>query len=173
MMGNVIADIVATRGIDTLAKSILYMAGLSVISTIFGGLRGGCFDYATAKVQRQVRQDLFASLVRQDIAFFDITKSGEMVSRLTSDCQTISTTVSTNLNVFLRNGVMLIGALIYMFILSWRLAMVTFIAIPTVGFITKWYGAFFDVSLELQPLNNVISRGFPKKHRRLLLKRTT
>lgn len=73
-----------------------------------------------------------------------------MVSRLTSDCEKIASTVPTNMNVFLRNGVMLIGALCYMFSLSWRLAMVTFIAIPMVGFITKWYGAFFDVS---RPLN--------------------
>lgn len=144
MMGAVIADIVKTRGFDALLRSVFVMTALALTSSIFGGLRGGCFDYATARVNRQVRNDLFASLVRQDIAFFDTTKSGEMVSRLTSDCQTISTTVSTNLNVFLRNGVMLIGALIYMFIMSWRLAMVTFIAVPLVGFITKWYGAFFD-----------------------------
>lgn len=96
---------------------------------------------------------------------------GEMVSRLTSDCQTMSTTVSTNLNVFLRNGVMLLGALVFMFVMSWRLSLVglrtsrffslillvlvsfygricfkvTFIAIPLVGFITKWYGAYYDV----------------------------
>uniref|UniRef100_A0A0K0CYU6 ABC transmembrane type-1 domain-containing protein n=1 Tax=Angiostrongylus cantonensis TaxID=6313 RepID=A0A0K0CYU6_ANGCA len=88
---------------------------------------------------------------------------GEMVSRLTSDCQTMSTTVSTNVNVFLRNGVMLIGALVFMFINSWRLSMVsnsfilttlefvlqvTFIAIPLLGFITKWYGAYYDVSVQ-------------------------
>lgn len=47
-----------------------------IFSTLFGGLRGGCFDYATALVSRQVRLDLFRSLVKQDIAFFDMTKSG-------------------------------------------------------------------------------------------------
>ncbi|KIH53443.1 ABC transporter transmembrane region [Ancylostoma duodenale] len=51
------------------------------------------------------------------------SSDGEMVSRLTSDCQTMSTTVSTNLNVFLRNGVMLIGALVFMFVMSWRLSL--------------------------------------------------
>ncbi|VDL65750.1 unnamed protein product [Nippostrongylus brasiliensis] len=51
------------------------MGALTMISTLFGGLRGGCFDYATALVSRQVRLDLFSSLVKQDIAFFDLTKS--------------------------------------------------------------------------------------------------
>ncbi|KAJ1351825.1 hypothetical protein KIN20_007976 [Parelaphostrongylus tenuis] len=39
---------------------------------------------------------------------------------------------------------MLVGALVFMFIMSWRLSLVTFIAIPLVGFITKWYGAYYD-----------------------------
>ncbi|XGW21859.1 hypothetical protein V3C99_004653 [Haemonchus contortus] len=141
---QVISNIVKKAGMASLVRSVSIMAVLTMISTISGGLRGGCFDYATALVSRQVRLDLFRSLVDQDITFFDVTKSGEIVSRLTSDCQTMSTTVSTNLNVFLRNGVMLIGALVFMFIMSWRLSMVTFIAIPLVGFITKWYGAYYD-----------------------------
>ncbi|KAK5964602.1 hypothetical protein GCK32_001549 [Trichostrongylus colubriformis] len=142
--GQVIANIVKKAGVASLVRSVLIMGALTMVSTLFGGLRGGCFDYATALVSRQVRLDLFRSLVNQDIAFFDVTKSGEIVSRLTSDCQTMSTTVSTNLNVFLRNGVMLVGALVFMFIMSWRLSLVTFIAIPLVGFITKWYGAYYD-----------------------------
>ncbi|KJH48596.1 antigen peptide transporter 2 [Dictyocaulus viviparus] len=166
--GEVIANIVKKAGTELLVRSVLIMGMLTMISTFFGGLRGGCFDYATALVSRQIRLDLFRSLVNQDIAFFDVTKSGEMVSRLTSDCQTMSTTVSTNLNVFLRNGVMLIGALAFMFVKSWRLSLVgclkccllacfvsffiilffftkvTFIAIPLVGFITKWYGTYYD-----------------------------
>ncbi|KAK6041504.1 hypothetical protein COOONC_20990 [Cooperia oncophora] len=151
--GQVIANIVKKAGIASLVRSVTIMGLLTMVSTLFGGLRGGCFDYATALVSRQVRLDLFRSLVNQDIAFFDVTKSGEIVSRLTADCQTMSTTVSTNLNVFLRNGVMLIGALVFMFVMSWRLSLVTFIAIPLVGFITKWYGAYYDVSKKVHRRN--------------------
>lgn len=142
--GQVIANIVQSRGFSLLIRSVLCMSGLTLISTIFGGLRGGCFDYATALVNRQMRCELFRSLVKQEIAFFDVTKTGEITSRLTADCQTMSSTVSTNVNVFLRNGVMLIGALVFMFSLSWRLSLVTFIAVPLVGFITKLYGAYYD-----------------------------
>ncbi|CAI4228229.1 unnamed protein product [Auanema sp. JU1783] len=144
MMGDVIANIVKTKGYDVLIHSVIVMSILLFISSIAGGLRGGCFDYASARVSRRIRQNLFSSLVLQDIAFFDITKTGEIVSRLTSDCQTMSTTVATNLNVFLRNGIMLIGAMIYMFVKSWKLAMVTVIAVPLVACLTKLYGGYFD-----------------------------
>uniref|UniRef100_A0A183DAU0 ABC transmembrane type-1 domain-containing protein n=1 Tax=Gongylonema pulchrum TaxID=637853 RepID=A0A183DAU0_9BILA len=63
---------------------------------------------------------------------------------LTADCQTMSSTVSTNVNVFLRNSVMLLGSLVFMFALSWRLSLVTFIAVPIVAFLTKVYGAYYD-----------------------------
>uniref|UniRef100_A0A8R1ER37 ABC transmembrane type-1 domain-containing protein n=1 Tax=Caenorhabditis japonica TaxID=281687 RepID=A0A8R1ER37_CAEJA len=146
---QVIADIVNGGGFHALVHSILVLCALTATSSFFGGLRGGCFDYATALVTLRIRLDLFTSLINQDISFFDTTKTGETMSRLTSDCQTISSTVSTNVNVFMRNGVMLVGALAFMFAMSWRLAMVTFIAVPFVAFITKVYSKFYDVSIYL------------------------
>ncbi|KHJ77329.1 hypothetical protein OESDEN_23051 [Oesophagostomum dentatum] len=74
--GAVISGIVKKAGLQVLAHSVLIMAILTMATTFFGGLRGGCFDYATALVSRQVRLDLFRSLVHQEIGFFDITKSG-------------------------------------------------------------------------------------------------
>ncbi|MFH4978932.1 hypothetical protein AB6A40_005641 [Gnathostoma spinigerum] len=142
--GRVIANIVQQRKMSLLIKSVLVMSGLTMISAIFGGLRGGTFTYATGLVHRQMRCDLFHSLVKQEIGFFDTTKTGEITSRLTADCQTMSNMVSTNVNVFLRNFVMLVGALVFMFTLSWQLSMVTFIMVPVVGFITKLYGAYYD-----------------------------
>lgn len=70
---------------------------------------------------------------------------GEIVSRLSADCQAMSHIVSTNVNLFLRNGVMLVGGLAYMFTLSWRLTLASFIFVPLIGYITKIYGAYYDV----------------------------
>ncbi|KAK0424982.1 hypothetical protein QR680_008962 [Steinernema hermaphroditum] len=146
--GEVIATIVSSKskeeGMQRLVSAVLKMTGLVAVSSIFGGLRGGCFTYASMIVNCRMRCDLFRSLMRQEIAFYDQTKTGEITSRLTSDCQTMATTVATNLNVFMRNGVMLLGSLGFMFSMSWHLTLVTFIAVPLVGFITKVYGAYYD-----------------------------
>lgn len=153
-IANVITDIVNLRGFSAFVHSIIVLCCLTAISSFFGGLRGGCFDYATALVTLRIRLDLFTSLINQDISFFDTTKTGDTMSRLTSDCQAISSTVSTNVNVFMRSGVMLIGALAYMFAINWRLAMVTLIAVPLVGFITKVYSKFYDVSDSIEPVSS-------------------
>uniref|UniRef100_A0A0R3RVW7 ATP-binding cassette sub-family B member 9 n=1 Tax=Elaeophora elaphi TaxID=1147741 RepID=A0A0R3RVW7_9BILA len=147
-IGQVLSNIVQARGIAVLIRSVLLMSALTFVSTVAGGLRGGSFLYATALVNRQMRYDLFSSLVEQEISFFDATNTGEITSRLTTDCETMSSTISTNLNVFLRNTVMLLGSLIFMSTLSWRLSLVTFIIIPVVGFVTKVYGAYYDLLTE-------------------------
>lgn len=72
--------------------------------------------------------------------------AGAILSRLTTDCQTVSGCLGTQVNVFLRNSVMLIGSLVFMFSLSWRLSMITFIAIPPLTLISKYYGSYYDVS---------------------------
>lgn len=46
-------------------------------SAVTGGLRGGSFEYAYARINRAVRFDLFSSLVHQDVAFFDLHKTGK------------------------------------------------------------------------------------------------
>ncbi|KAI6195376.1 Antigen peptide transporter 2 [Aphelenchoides besseyi] len=144
--GHVIAEIVDAKGKSEheFLNLILIMIGLTAVSTIFGGFRGGTFTYATALVNRSLRRDLFRSILKQEIAFFDVAQTGEVISRLSSDCQTVSSTISTNINIFMRNSVMLIGSLVFMAVLSWRLTLITFIAIPPIGFVTKVYGDYFD-----------------------------
>lgn len=129
-----------------LQRSVGIMTLLSLGCSIFGGFRGGFFTYSQARVDRRIRSDLFRSLVKQEIAFFDANKTGEIVSRLNSDCQTMSNTLSLYMNVLTRNVTMLFGSLIFMFTLSWRLSMVTFIAVPLIFLVSKVYGVYYDVS---------------------------
>uniref|UniRef100_A0A0N5AY89 ABC-type antigen peptide transporter n=1 Tax=Syphacia muris TaxID=451379 RepID=A0A0N5AY89_9BILA len=127
-----------------LHKSVLIMTVLSISGALFGGLRGGSFTYSQARIDRRIRDHLFRSLVKQEIGFFDQNKTGEICSRLNADCQTMSNTLSLYINVLTRNVTMLFGSVIFMFSLSWRLSMVTVIAIPIIFLISKVYGVYYD-----------------------------
>ena len=62
---------------------------LFVLGTIDAALDFWCvflFGYAKERIVRGVRIDTFAAILRQEVAFFDQTTSGELSSRLTSDC---------------------------------------------------------------------------------------
>ena len=52
----------------------------------------------------RIRRRLFGSLMGQDAAFFDGTKTGDITSRLSSDTTTVSDQICLNLNVMLRSS---------------------------------------------------------------------
>lgn len=129
-----------------LVSSVKLMLVVSVISAISGGLRGGSFEYAYARINRAVRNNLFSSLVCQDVAFFDKHKTGEITSRLTADTQTMSDTIALNVNVFLRNIVQMGGSMLFMLTLCWKLSMIPFIVVPIIMVASKIFGVYYDVS---------------------------
>ncbi|KAF8366443.1 haf-9 [Pristionchus pacificus] len=131
-------------GYDKLHKTVGIMAVLSFAGALFGGMRGGMFTYSHMRIDRNIRNDLFRSVTSQEIGFFDANKTGEITSRLTADCQTMSNTLSLYMNVLTRNITMLVGSLIFMFTLSWRLSMITFIAVPIIFLVSKVYGVYYD-----------------------------
>ncbi|KRZ25319.1 ATP-binding cassette sub-family B member 9, partial [Trichinella pseudospiralis] len=142
--GKVIFDIIAWNSYETLMKSVMYMTLLSLASSIFAGFRAGCLEYGYVKVNLSIRRDLFCALLKQEVGFFDVNSTGVIMSRLSSDCQSMSDYVSLNLNIFLRNLVMLIGSLIVMANLSWRLTMMNFVAFPLIVLVSKVFGGRYE-----------------------------
>lgn len=47
---------------------------------VFGGLRGGSFLYLDAHIDQTLRNDLFRALIKQEIGFFDLNKTGKFKS---------------------------------------------------------------------------------------------
>jgi len=93
-------------------------------------------------VNVRLRVKLMDSLLSQDIGFFDITKTGDITSRLSSDTTLVGDQVALNVNVFLRSVVQAAGVLFFMFLVSWQLSILAFISVPLITFLSKWYGNY-------------------------------
>jgi ABC-type multidrug transport system fused ATPase/permease subunit len=74
-------------------------------SVIAAGLRGFIFSITSTNLIQRLRNIVFTSVVKQDMEFFDQTKTGEITSRLSSDITTVGEAISINLNIFLRSVV--------------------------------------------------------------------
>lgn len=94
-----------------------------------------------SRISVSMRQSLFDNISSQEIGFFDVTKTGEMTSRMTQDCQKVADQVRLNVNVFLRTAVQIFTTLIFMFTLNVSMTLVAFISVPVVIFISRKYGA--------------------------------
>ncbi|DBA70277.1 TPA: hypothetical protein ACH3X2_012175 [Trebouxia sp. C0005] len=103
-------------------RNVQLLATMAFSYGIFAGLRGFCFSLLNTDLIQRLRGDLFGSLLKQEVAFFDKEEVGVLTSRLGSDCQAVVRALSTNINVALRNALQAIGGAAYLFYLSRRLA---------------------------------------------------
>lgn len=80
----------------------------------------------------QMRRDLFASIVQQDVAFFDKHKSGEIVSRLTSDVQEFKSSFKLCISQGLRSFSQTVGCVVALYAISPSMTGMMIIVIPAV-----------------------------------------
>jgi ATP-binding cassette subfamily B (MDR/TAP) protein 9 len=123
---------------------------VSVLGGLFGGVRGAIFTVVEARVNVRLRLRLMDSLLSQDISFFEMTRTGDLTSRLSSDTTLVGSRVTGNLNTFLRSIVQAMGVLIFMFLISWQLSLLAFLTVPTVSVLSKWYGKYIRRLSKLQ-----------------------
>src|SRR5690606_3082511 len=82
------------------------------------------------RVVADLRTRLFGHLVGLDQAFFERSRSGELVSRLTADTELLRGVVATSMSVALRSMVMVLGSVAMLVVTSPRLAAWTLVGIP-------------------------------------------
>lgn len=82
------------------------------------------------RMAMDMRKALFSSLLRQDIAFFDAKKTGQLVSRLTTDVQEFKSSFKLVISQGLRSSTQVIGSLMTLSILSPRLTLMLAVVTP-------------------------------------------
>uniref|UniRef100_A0A8C8AA27 ATP binding cassette subfamily B member 9 n=1 Tax=Otus sunia TaxID=257818 RepID=A0A8C8AA27_9STRI len=157
--GLAIDGIVVQKSMDRFSTAVLVMSLLAIGSSFAAGIRGGVFTLIFARLNIRLRNCLFRSLVSQEMSFFDENRTGDVISRLTSDTTIVSDLVSQNINIFLRNVVKATGVIFFMFSLSWKLSLVTFMGFPIIMLVSDVYGKYYkklskDVQNALAKANN-------------------
>jgi len=131
-------------------SNIEKLVAVSVLGGIAAGIRGSIFTLVGARVNVRLRVSLMDSILSQDISFFEMTRTGDLTSRLSSDTTLVGSQMTNNVNIFLRSIVSAVGVLIFMFLISWQLSLLAFITIPVVSVLSKWYGRFVRRLSKLQ-----------------------
>ena len=82
------------------------------------------------RVVADLRQRLYSHLLGLDAGFYDRTRSGELVSRLTADAELLRSVVGSSMSVALRSTVTVVGSLVMLFVTSPKLAAWAVLGIP-------------------------------------------
>jgi ATP-binding cassette subfamily B protein len=112
--------------------SFLGLFAVAAVLAIATAGRYFCVALLGERVAADLRRRLYDHLLTLDQAFYERTRTGELVSRLAADTELVQTVVGSTLSVALRSVVMLIGASASMIVTSPRLAGFTALVIPAV-----------------------------------------
>ena len=133
-------NVLTAKDYALLNKVVLGLFVALSISMIAGNIRYYLFTLSGERIVLKLREQLYQSILKQEVAFFDFNRTGELMSRLSSDSTTLQNTVSVNISQGLRNLAQVIGGFAFMFYTSWKLSAVLLIIIPPVAGMAYFFG---------------------------------
>ncbi|MDN3451495.1 ABC transporter transmembrane domain-containing protein [Planococcus sp. APC 3906] len=125
-----------------LAVAYVFIQASNVVISYFQLLK---FQEAALKIIQQLRIDVFTKVQNLGMRYFDRTPAGSIVSRVTNDTEAIKEMFVSVLIGFLQSAFLVVGVYIAMFILNVRLALITVVLLPILGWIIYLYRKYSSV----------------------------
>ncbi len=122
----------AAQDAATINKYFIAFLGAAAVFGIFAALRYYFVTWLGERVVADVRSDVYSRVVRMDPTFFEVTRTGEVLSRLTTDTTLVQSIAGVNMSMMLRSAVQLIGAMALMITTSPSLAGMIVLLLPVV-----------------------------------------
>ena len=123
-----LVDLMSGSGIEI--NIVLLLLGAFIVQTAAGGFSFYFLMYLGEKVVAGIRRRLWSQVLRLPVSFFDRNQSGETLSRITQDTNTIKTVITNHLVTFISGMISIIGSVVILFLLDWKMTSVMLGIIP-------------------------------------------
>uniref|UniRef100_A0A5F8A7B4 ATP-binding cassette sub-family B member 10, mitochondrial n=1 Tax=Macaca mulatta TaxID=9544 RepID=A0A5F8A7B4_MACMU len=127
---------------DNLTRLCLGLSGVFLCGAAANAIRVYLMQTSGQRIVNRLRTSLFSSILRQEVAFFDKTRTGELINRLSSDTELLGRSVTENLSDGLRAGAQASVGISMMFFISPNLATFVLSVVPPVSIIAVIYGRY-------------------------------
>ena len=112
-------------------------------------------------VIRDIREKLFAHLLRLKMRYFDKSSIGVLVTRAVNDMERIGEIFSSGLFEMASDVLKMLVITIVMFVIDWKLALISYATMPLILYFTRWFqrsmnAAFVEVRKEVANLNSFV-----------------
>ncbi|MCK6107965.1 ABC transporter ATP-binding protein [Staphylococcus epidermidis] len=135
-LSGLLVPLFTGRLVDKFSVSSINWGMIAIFGSIFlvNALLSGIGLYLLSKIGEKIiyaiRSLLWEHIIHLKMPFFDKNESGQLMSRLTDDTKVINEFISQKLPNLLPSVLTLIGSLVMLFIMDWKLTLLTFITIP-------------------------------------------
>ena len=115
---------------DKIGRIMLSLVGLYAVSAGFSYVQGYIMSGVSMKVTYRLRSDIEDKIHRLPFQYYDTTTTGEVLSRITNDVDTISQSMNQSITQIITSVTMVVGILIMMISISWQMTLIALGVIP-------------------------------------------
>ncbi len=108
----------------------LALLGLAALYSLFGSCRYYLVMWIGERVVADIRAAVYKHVIKMSPTFFEVTRTGEVLSRLTTDTTLVQTVVGSGMSMALRSAFILLGAMVMLFVTSPRLTLYIILLVP-------------------------------------------
>ncbi len=131
-MRALIDYVIAAKNSSALNRYLIGFLSASVIFGVFAALRFYLVTWLGERVVADLRSAVYRRVVRMDPTFYETTRVGEVLSRLTTDTTLVQAISGVNLSIILRSSLSLIGGLVMLGLTNAKLMGIMLVLIPLV-----------------------------------------
>ncbi len=125
---------------EMLDQGLLALIGIIVVIAVGTFTRFYYISWIGERVVADIRAAVFNHILKLSPGFFETTKTGEILSRLTTDTSLLQQVVGSSLSIALRNSVALIGGVTMLIVTNAKLTGLVALVLPAVIVPIIWYG---------------------------------
>ncbi|XP_030641513.1 antigen peptide transporter 1 [Chanos chanos] len=129
---------------EAFGNAIRIMTLLTVMSAVCEFVCDLIYNVTMSRIHTAIQGLVFQCVLKQEIAFFDKSTTGDIVSRITTDTNTMSESLSEKLSLlmwYFWRVIFLFGSMVF---LSWRLCFFTLLGLPIIWVIPEFTGQFYQ-----------------------------
>ena len=118
--------------LSALDDSLLLFSFVILVMAVTVGARVYLVGWLGERVVADLRKRVFAHVLTLDMVFFESTRTGEVISRLTTDTTLLKSVVSSVLPIAIRNLLLIIGGVFMLLVTSLKLTLLVLLGVPLV-----------------------------------------
>jgi ATP-binding cassette, subfamily B, bacterial AbcA/BmrA len=124
-------ELVDGFSVDSISVVLIVILGVVfILQAVIDGLSMYLLAYVGQKIVAKLREKMWFKLLRLPVNYFDKKTSGESVSRVVNDTGIVKDLISQHFPNFISGIITIIGALIILFIMDWKMTLLMFISVP-------------------------------------------
>lgn len=139
MLRTLVDDVILKGQWELIDEMALILVAIFVGAGVFSLFRTLAVSYIGQNVVFEIRADMYRALQKQSFSFFDKERTGNLMSKTTSDVNVVRNFLAADFGNFIRDFFTLLIILVNVFSINWKLSFIFLMVIPALLVLMVWY----------------------------------